>query len=1074
MAKGVFRDRPSFEERSLISRRFVRVGDDPYALIKWTRRSSKIVGADGKCIFSLENVEVPETWSQLATDIAASKYFRRAGVPLATLNSQNLAGEALTGGETSVRDLIFRVTKTIREAGEAQQKYFRDSSEADTFEIELAHILLHQLGAFNSPVWFNCGLYQRYHIAGSGGQYAVQLATDKVEVTTNAYERPQCSACFIQSVDDDLMGLFDLLKNEARLFKYGSGTGTNFSKIRGSNEPLSGGGLSSGLMSFLKVFDTAAGATKSGGTTRRAAKMVCLDVDHPEIFEFIEWKANEEKKVAALIKAGYSSDFNGEAYQSVTGQNANLSVRLTDAFMKAVENDDNWELKARTTGETVEVVKARELWHRLASAAWSSADPGVQFDSTIQHWHTCPVSGQIKASNPCSEFMFLDDTACNLASINLIKFIDDSGRFDLESFRHTARLLLVAQDILVDFSSYPTATIAQNSHRYRPLGLGYANLGATLMAKGWAYDSDEGRRWSAWVTSILAGEAYLTSAELAREMGAFAGFAPNRSDMLRVIRQHREALRHLTPQALGQPQEAPGLSVRELEAAEQIWQRVESEGEKFGFRNSQVTVLAPTGTIGLLMDCDTTGVEPDFALVKFKKLAGGGRFKIVNQSVPRALKFLGYGDKQVEEMIVHLLGTMRLESSGPVSITGLKRIGLNDHDINKVEQSFASITNLEMAFSPAVLGAQTLKRLGWAHPKDALKALGLSRQMFSELSQKICGHMNLEHAPYLRGDHVAIFDCAVPAGPSGSRSIRPRAHLLMMAAVQPFLSGAISKTVNVPYDTSVEDIEGLYFESWQLGLKSVALYRDGSKFSQPLNAAPKDTVQEESDKITAAQVEHLIQQALLLAPARRRNLPQKRPGFTLEIEISGQKFYLRTGEYEDGRLGEIFLDMHKEGATLRSLLNCFAIAVSVGLQYGVPLEEFVRKFTFTRFEPAGITNHPNIRQATSVVDLVFRVLGMEYLGETDYVHPKPDPQQLKFASKGNSSETKNGADHSVPAQMNIAEQLSSILSEPHNGREFEATQATSDAPFCSSCGHLTVRNGACFKCMNCGHSEACS
>ena len=891
-------------------RRYTRVGIHPLDEIGYVKTDSKISDTEGNIIFEMKNVEVPVGWSQLAIDILVSKYFRKAGVPG-------------TGHETSVRQVIKRITHALRIAGE-KGGYF-NSADAVMFEAELTYLLVNQYGAFNSPVWFNLGLFEDYGIAGSGGNHFWNHENKSFDETKNAYEHPQCSACFIQSVDDDLMSIFDLLKNEARLFKYGSGTGTNFSKIRGNKEKLSGGGMSSGLISFLEVLDRGAGATKSGGTTRRAAKMVCLDVDHPEINDFVNWKMKEERKAAALIAAGYSADFNGEAYKTVSGQNSNNSVRITDEFMKAVIDDGEWKTVARSTGEVVETFKARELWKNIATASWSCADPGLQFDSTINRWHTCSQTDKIHASNPCSEFMFLDDTACNLASLNLVKFLKTDGSFDLEGYRHACRIFIVAQEILVDHSSYPTPKIAKNSHDYRPLGLGYANLGTLLMLKGIAYDSEQGRAWAATLTAILTAEAYVVSAEEAAQLGAFSGYSSNREPMLNVIRKHKEAVDHI---------DKTKVPVELIKAAKDSWEKAIESGEQHGFRNAQVTVLAPTGTIGLLMDCDTTGIEPDFALVKFKKLAGGGYFKIVNGSVQVALRNLGYQESQIKEINSYLLDTMTLEG-----------------------------------------------------------------------------------APSFKPEHLPVFDCANKCGERGTRFIAPMGHLRMMAAVQPFLSGAISKTVNLPHETTVEEIEEIHLQSWKLGLKSVALYRDGCKLSQPLST----------------------QYGSL---STRHRLPAKRKGLTIEAAVAGHKVYIRTGEYEDGSLGEVFIDMHKEGAAYRSIMNCFAISVSLGLQYGVPLQEFVDKFTFTRFDPSGIvTGHPNVKMTTSIVDYIFRVLGMEYLGRTDFLQIKP-PVDL--------TADKDAVDFTVEGQD------------------------MGDAPPCDSCGHTTVRNGSCYRCLNCGNSMGCS
>ncbi len=713
-------------------RYFTSKKSKPLDEVQYTRTTAKISDHEGHVLFEMRDVEVPVNWSQLAVDILVSKYFRKAGVPK-------------TEHEISIKQVIRRMTRTL--GSEAKRLKYLSAASAQAFEDELNYLLIHQMGAFNSPVWFNLGLFQEYGIRGTNGNFVWSPKKRKVTPTQDAYSHPQCAACFIQGVEDDLMSIFELAKNEARLFKYGSGTGTNFSKIRGRQEKLAGGGNSSGLMSFLDVLDRGAGATKSGGITRRAAKMVCLDLDHPEIEDFITWKSREEKKVAALVKAGYSSDFEGDAYRTVSGQNSNNSVRVTDEFMSAVERDGFWVTRARTTGAVLQTYRARELWHKIAEAAWACADPGVQFDSAIQRWHTCKKTGPIRASNPCSEFMFLDDSACNLASLNLVKFLKGNGEFDQEGYLRACRTFLIAQEILVSLSSYPTEKIAQNSHDYRPLGLGYANLGAFLMRKGIPYDSESGRAWASTLTAILCGHAYGVSAEMASVLGPFQGFKKNRSSMLQVIAMHQQAAHEII---------APAVPAELVQAARDEWDHALKIGKKQGYRNAQVTVMAPTGTIGLLMDCDTTGVEPEFALVKFKKLAGGGLVKIVNQSVELALHSLGYSDVQISEILKTVLSTFTLEG-----------------------------------------------------------------------------------APHLRTEDLAVFDCAHPNGPNGKRWIAPLGHLKMLAVIQPWVSGSISKTVNLPHLTSVREIQTLYEQAWKLGLKAIAIYRDGSKLSQPLSTQPQ-------------------------------------------------------------------------------------------------------------------------------------------------------------------------------------------------------------------------------------------
>jgi ribonucleoside-diphosphate reductase alpha chain len=989
-----------------VERCHTKAGADPLDAVVYERRSSAITNPDGSVVFKMEGAEVPATWSQLASDILMSKYFRKAG----------LHGDK-DKAERSIRQVVHRLAHTIRAVGES---YFANKAEADAFEAELSYLLVNQYGAFNSPVWFNLGLFHEYGITGQGGNWA--WSGEDVGETGNAYERPQCSACFIQAAKDDLMSIYDLVKAEARLFKYGSGTGSNFSAIRGRQEKLSGGGTSSGLMSFLEVFDRAAGATKSGGTTRRAAKMVCLDMDHPEIADFIGWKEREEKKAHALIAAGYSSDFNGDAYHTISGQNSNNSVRVTDDFMRAVEAGGKWQTRFRTTGEVCETLEARDLWRKVAQAAWGCADPGVQYDSTINRWHTCPNTGRINASNPCSEYMFLDDTACNLASVNLTKFLREDGSFDVDGYRHACRTFFIAQEILVDLSSYPTANIARNSHDYRPLGLGYANLGSLLMSLGVPYDSRDGRAIAASLTSIMCGHAYKTSAEMAAVKGAFAGFARNREPMLRVMRMHRDAAYEIDRDAF------PGFSVGAsaptgggalassnlYRAACDDWDEAVRLGEIHGYRNAQATVLAPTGTIGLLMDCDTTGIEPDFALVKFKKLAGGGYFKIVNQTVPKALHRLGYGAREVQEIVAYVSGSNTLLTAPHVNRRTLRERGLTDADLSKVEAAIPGVFDLDSAFAAWIIGEDAYERVGATKelrgkPRfSLLEHIGFTRAQIEEAQDVVIGRMTIEGAPHLRQEHYAVFDCANRCGKTGQRFLAPMSHVRMMAAVQPFLSGAISKTVNLPTESTIEEVQSIYEEGWRLGLKAVALYRDGCKASQPLSSSgsteDKASKKEESSvkpdpllaplpqgTAEAQQPQLMLRMGNTRFYGERARLPKKRKGFTQEARVGGHKIFLRTGEYDDGTLGEIFIDMHKEGAAFRSLMNCFAMSVSIGLQYGVPLLTYVDQYTFTRFEPQGpVEGHPNVKFATSIVDFIFRTLGVEYLHRHDLAHIKPE------------------------------------------------------------------------------------
>ncbi len=1014
------------ETPGLIVQRKFTSGTSPYDMVEYDKRSSVIKEPDGRIVFEMKDVEVPKTWSQLATDIVVSKYFRKAGVPG-------------TDSEINVKQVVYRIAHTIRTYGE-EHGYFRGKEMADTFEDELAYMLLTQRGAFNSPVWFNCGLFHQYGILGSAGNFGWNFQTNKIDVMANAYQRPQCSACFIQSVQDDIRNIFSLLGQEATVFKYGSGTGTNFSKLRGSGEKLSGGGTSSGLMSFLKVFDTGAGAIKSGGTTRRAAKMVCLDIDHPDILSFVEWKANEEKKAKILIEhGGFPADFNGEAYATVAGQNSNNSVRLSDEFMNAYLTGSTFATKWRTNGKVAKEYDAKFMMRKIADAAWACADPGVQLDTTINDWHTCSNTGRINASNPCSEYMFLDDTACNLSSVNLMKFLSDDGVFDIEGYRHACRTFFVAQEILVDLSSYPTQQIAQNSHDYRTLGLGYANLGTLLMVQGVPYDSDKGRAIAAALTAIMTGHAYLASAEMAAVKGPFPGYAKNKEPCLRVMRKHRDAAYQLDVRFC--PADL-------LKAAREDWDHAVELGEKYGYRNAQATVIAPTGTIGLLMDCDTTGVEPEFALVKWKKLAGGGYFKIVNNSIIRALRSLGYSEDDMGEMLEYVLGHNTFEGAPHVHHEALLKMGFTPDQVREAEE--------------AVQKAKTWT--DWTphiNPKTLINK-GLSKEQIDEAKVFIEGAQTLEGAPGLNPEHAAVFDCANVCG-IGKRFIDPMGHIKMMAAVQPFISGAISKTVNIPNSTTVEEIEKIYVEGWRLGLKAIALYRDGCKASQPLNT--------KSDSKADAKVEPTVvmQEYTGLKHGEKLGLPVKRKGITIESTVAGHKIFLRTGEYDNGKIGEIFIDMHKEGAAYRSLVNCFAIAVSIGLQYGVPLEKFVEKFTFTRFEPNGMTDHPNIRMCTSIIDLVFRILGFEYLGRTDFLHVKPTTMDEVKISEGPGPVAQQ-----VDVQAALTNYEAPKMESDVSGFQQSMGKMMGDAPACSSCGHVTVRNGSCYKCLNCGNSMGCS
>ncbi len=1105
-------------------RRYTNDTVSVFDMFEYDYRTSVIRNPSGEVVFEMNNVEVPRQWSQIATDILAQKYFRKAGVP---------QPDGTTGRETSAKQVAHRLANCWRMWGE-RYGYFASTADAQIFYEELVYSILNQMCVPNSPQWFNTGLYESYGIKGKPqGHYYVDPVDGELKKSTSAYERPQPHACFILSVDDDLVnegGIMDLWVREARIFKYGSGVGTNYSNLRGEGEKLSGGGTSSGLMSFLKIGDRAAGAIKSGGTTRRAAKMVCLDLDHPEIVEFINWKVEEEKKVGALINAGYDSDYEGEAYKTVSGQNSNNSVRIPNSFFEKLKAGEDWELRGRMDGRVMKKVPSKELWNQIAYAAWRCADPGTQYNTTINEWHTCPEGGEIRASNPCSEYMFLDNTACNLASANLVKFYDSTtNQFDVEGYEYNCRLWTVVLEISVLMAQFPSREVAQLSYEYRTLGLGYANLGTLLMLSGIPYDSEEARGMAAAITAIMTGTAYKTSAEMAEVLGAFPRFADNREHMMRVMRNHRLAAYDAD--------EYEGLSLRPmglkaqycpdyiLKAACRAWDDAVELGEKFGYRNAQATVIAPTGTIGLVMDCDTTGVEPDFALVKFKKLSGGGYFKIINQSVPTALKNLGYSEKEIEGIIRYAVGAASFSGAPFINHQTLSEKGLIAEEIKKLDAAVAAAFDIAFVFNKYSLGEECLKRLGFTPEQyndfewSLLEALGFTEEQIEAANDYVCGTMMIEGAPGLKKEHLAVFDCANKCGKKGQRYIHAHGHIRMMGATQPFISGAISKTINLPHEANVDEIADAYHLSWELGLKACALYRDGSKLSQPLSnksdkkkktdepataAAISPAATPESNIVDLGQltVEELLEEVQkrvqaspdtklkrkLASIVERRSLPAKRRGFTQKAKINGQAIFLRTGEYGDGTLGEIFIDMAKEGATMRSMMNCFAISISIGLQYGVPLEEFVDKFAFTKFDPSGFVEHPNIRSTTSIVDFIFRVLGYEYLGRTDLVHVLDKPEVMN-----------TGADDwdDVPSGLEYekAPELSSVrIIAPVNGGVksqrttgpvtkadggMEAVNAAarnmqSDAPACNVCGHIMMRSGTCYKCLNCGNQGGCN
>ncbi|TZF85568.1 vitamin B12-dependent ribonucleotide reductase (plasmid) [Pedobacter sp. BS3] len=1083
-------------------RYFTKDNVNVYDLFTYEKRSSVIRNPSGDAVFEMNDVEVPAAWSQVATDILAQKYFRKAGVP---------QPDGTTGSEKSIKQVAHRMADCWRQWGE-RYGYFASKQDADIFYDELVYTIIGQLAAPNSPQWFNTGLHSAYGITGKPqGHYYVDPETEKLTRSTSAYERPQPHACFILSVTDDLVndgGIMDLWVREARIFKYGSGVGTNFSSIRGENERLSGGGYSSGLMSFLKIGDRAAGAIKSGGTTRRAAKMVCLDLDHPEIESFVNWKVEEEKKVAALIAAGYSSDYEGEAYRTVSGQNSNNSVRIPNAFFRALEQGKPWDLIGRTNGKVVKSISSEKLWQDIAFAAWACADPGVQYDTTINEWHTCPEGGRINASNPCSEYMFLDNTACNLASVNLAHFFDPKTlAFDVKGFEHACRVWTVVLEISVLMAQFPSKEVAQLSYDYRTLGLGYANLGSMLMVAGIPYDSDKARAIGGAITAIMTGTAYATSAEMAKELGAFREYEKNKKHMLRVMRNHRYAAYNATDNYENLEIAPPGIDPKYcpdylLSAACNAWDKALELGEKYGYRNAQTTVIAPTGTIGLVMDCDTTGIEPDFALVKFKKLSGGGYFKIINQGVPTALRNLGYQEHEIEAIVNYAKGSATLKGAPHINFDSLSAKGFTQNELEKIDKSLLAAFEIGFVFNQWTLGEECLKRLGFkpeqynATDFNLLRSLGFSRQQIAEANEYICGTMTIEGAPYLKEEHYPVFDCANKCGSKGQRYIHAHGHIKMMAAAQPFLSGAISKTINLPNEATVEEIKDCYELSWKLALKANALYRDGCKLSQPLSTKADtkddklDSVEEVLGEAANVKLSDLTPDQVLEAArailekstdttfkrqlssvVERKNLPAKRGGFTQKASVGGQTIFVRTGEYEDGTLGEIFVDMHKEGATFRSLMNCFAIAVSVGLQYGVPLEEFVDKFTFTRFEPSGmVSGHDNIKSATSIIDYMFRMLGYEYLNRTDLVHVITEQKAVlgnpQMADEDVNPDTTNVA---VPQQESVKvsnKQLKPVLDISGGGQ--------SDAPACTNCGHITVRSGTCYKCLNCGTQGGCS
>lgn len=1152
-------------------RRFTKAGGSPFDGIKFVTRSSQIKNPDGSVAFNMDNVIVPDSWSQVATDVIAQKYFRKAGVPLvdekgnAILDDQ---GNQKYGPENDSRQVFHRLAGCWTDWGK-RYNYFDSEDDAQTFYDETVYMLAHQMCAPNSPQWFNTGLNFAYDIDGpSQGHYYVDPDTQELTKSASSYARPQPHACFIQSVSDDLVnegGIMDLWTKEARLFKYGSGTGSNFSSIRGRGESLSGGGRSSGLMSFLKIGDSAAGAIKSGGTTRRAAKMVIVDIDHPDVESFVNWKVVEEQKVASLVtgsqiikehlneimracqnkelkekrfdlkenkalraaagaakkqripenyiyrviqfaKQGYTSidfddyntDWNSDAYGTVSGQNSNNTVRVNNEFMNSVSENKDFALKSRVRpGEVVKEVKAKELWEQICVAAWNSADPGLQFDTTINEWHTCPNDGRINASNPCSEYMFLDDTACNLASLNLVKFYDTkNNQFQIEDYKHGIRIWTVILEISVLMAQFPSKEIAKRSYDFRTLGLGYANIGALLMRMGYAYGSKEALAITGCLTAILTGESYAASAEMASELGAFPKYENNKEPMLKVIRNHRRAAYDasdyedltILPMAIDQKIAPADM----LKASHEAWDKALELGEEHGYRNAQTSVIAPTGTIGLVMDCDTTGIEPDFSLVKFKKLAGGGYFKIINESVPHALRNLRYKESEIQDIVNYCRGTGTLKSAPMINHESLKAKGFTDEVLDKLEMSLTQAFDITFAFNKFTLGetfmTNTLKITDdqLEDPSfSLLHHLGFSDADIEQANNYCCGTMTIEKAPHLKKEHYPIFDCANRCGKFGTRYILADAHIEMMAAAQPFISGAISKTINMPGEASVEDVSKAYFKSWGLMLKANALYRDGSKLSQPLNSTAADifeAIEESKDEEGVVNPKEIAEKVVYKYLSKRRVLPNRRGGYTQKAEVGGHKVYLRTGEFEDGGIGEIFLDMHKEGAAFRSLMNCFAIGISIGLQYGVPLEEYVEAFTFTRFEPNGVVRgHDNIKMATSVIDWIFRDLAMNYLGRYDLVHVSPEDirntsvKRVEDQDDAPAQQVQAAAGGMQEVQMGLSASSPSGGGKKTMSQRDQAKLKGYEGDACPECGQFTLlRNGSCMKCDSCGATTGCS
>jgi len=1201
-----------------IKRVFTSKLDNRLEKIKYEVRTSKITDEKGKAVFEKNDVEVPTSWSQVATDVLAQKYFRKKGVPKAVIEEQSkfktskeyydfrsyeekqpdLENRGELGGENSIKQVAHRMAGTWTHWGK-RYGYFNSDEDANAFYDELKYSLIDQVAVPNSPQWFNTGLHFAYGISGKGqGHYYVNPDTKKLVRSADAYSHPQPHACFIQEIQDDLVnkgGIFDTLTREARIFKFGSGTGTNFSSLREEGAPLSGGGTSSGVMSFLSIFDQAAASIKSGGTTRRAAKMVILNVDHPDVEKFIQWKVKEERKVASLVAGShmcyeslkgimesaekngfdpssnpelkklilkaktnfiplnyikrvlmlvengvkanefdfktFDTDFRSEAYVTVDGQNSNNTVRVTNDFMSSVINDKDWDLVSRATGKVTKSIKAKRLWDEIATAAWESADPGLQFDTTINEWNTCLTDGRINGSNPCSEYMFLDETACNLASINLDKFYDAKNRyFDVEKYKHTIRLWTIVLEISVLMAQLPSDTMAERTFLYRTLGLGYANLGTVLMKAGVPYDSPTAMNITASLTAIMTGESYSASSEMAKVLGSFERYEANKEHMLKVIRNHRRAaynvsepLRVKNETLYKELGDYEGLTIKPIgiddnfvpeylvKAAREAWDKALDFGEVYGYRNAQVTVIAPTGTIGLVMDCDTTGIEPDFALVKFKKLVGGGYFKIANNSVEPALRNLGYTEDQIVAILKYAKGNANLDEAPFINRTTLKSKGFDDSTIDKLNENIKSAFDIKFSFNKYVIGDEMYNKLlgGREDKNDLLSTLGFSEKEIAAANQYVCGTMTLEGAPYLKEEHYAVFDCANKCGKDGKRYILPMGHVRILAAAQPFISGSISKTINLPEEATISEFKNVYMESWKLMLKCNALYRDGSKLSQPLSTSSNSndvysklfTFDNEAE-VTPEVVSNTagFKMQTVSYKVIRRELPAERVSITHKFTLGGHKGFITVGLYEDGKPGEIFLTMNKEGSTLRGIIDAWAVSMSFGLQYGVPLKDLIRQYAHVRFEPAGLTGNRDIPMAKSIVDYIARWLALKFLPKEEAMqYHNEELVEMAFNSQSFMS-GKNLADrfnqisfdlkpgiptssiqtlqsiYKIPSVSVVEDQEKVTLKDPNLKDQVQKARRLNneDAPNCSECGAVMVRNGACYKCNDCGATTGCS